>query len=100
MIKEVAEKMSHNGIELIVPKSVRKYLVQKGYDPKTGARNLRRIIQREIEDNIAEKILKDKSNEKVVMKAGLKNGAVYFKTSISESEESSDREETGSALKI
>lgn len=98
MIKEVAEKMIHNGIELIVPKNVRKYLVEKGFDPKTGARNLRRIIQRDIEDNIAEKILKDKSNEKVIMKAGLKNGIIYFRTTVSGEEETEEKQEAGTTL--
>jgi len=98
MIKEVAEKMSHNGIELIIPKNVRKYLVEQGFDPKTGARNLRRIIQREIEDRVAEKILKDKSDEKVIIKAGIKNAAIYFKSSIAVNERNADSEETGVVL--
>ncbi len=100
MIREVSEKMSHNGIELIVPKNVRKYLVEQGFDPKTGARNLRRIIQREIEDRIAEKLLKDKSNEKVLIKAGLKNGVIYFKSSIAADNNATDEEKAGAALKV
>jgi ATP-dependent Clp protease ATP-binding subunit ClpA len=99
MITEVTEKMSHNGIELVVPKNVRKYLVDQGYDPKTGARNLRRVIQREIEDRIAEKILKDKSNEKMIIKAGLKTGTVFFKSRVADNESQTDSEETGAALK-
>lgn len=100
MIEEVADKMSHNGIELVVPKNVRKYLVEKGFDPKTGARNLRRIIQREIEDRVAEKILKDKSDERVVIKAGLKNGVVYFRSSTADPKYAADAEEISAAVKV
>ncbi|MFC5187553.1 hypothetical protein, partial [Actinomadura harenae] len=32
-------------------------LAERGYDPVLGARPLRRTIQREIEDNLSEKIL-------------------------------------------
>ncbi len=100
MIKEVSEKMSHNGIELVVPKNVRKHLVEQGFDPKTGARNLRRIIQREIEDRISEKILKDKSSEKAVIKAGLKNGIIFFKSSVAVDDQPADVEKKGAALKV
>jgi ATP-dependent Clp protease ATP-binding subunit ClpC len=43
------------GIELREP--AKELLSQKGYDPVLGARPLRRTIQREIEDNLSEKIL-------------------------------------------
>ena len=35
----------------------RSYLIDKGYDTAYGARPLRRVVQREIEDAISEKIL-------------------------------------------
>ena len=35
----------------------RDYLIEKGYDPKFGARPLRRVIQRNVEDLLAEALL-------------------------------------------
>src|ERR1700677_3666249 len=43
------------GIELTTP--AKQLLAKKGYDPLLGARPLRRTIQREIEDELSEKIL-------------------------------------------
>ncbi|MFO8033964.1 MAG: ATP-dependent Clp protease ATP-binding subunit [Candidatus Bipolaricaulota bacterium] len=44
-------------IELVLTDSARKLLVDQGYDPKYGARPMRRAIERLIEDPISEKIL-------------------------------------------
>ena len=43
------------GLELLP--AARTLLSERGYDPVAGARPLRRAIQREIEDNLSEKIL-------------------------------------------
>ena len=42
---------------LILDESVRPYLVKKAYSITYGARNLRRTIQRELEDPISERII-------------------------------------------
>jgi len=76
MLEEVSEKLERSGIELKVLKPVRKYLIDKGFDPKTGARNLRRVIQREIEDRVAERILRDKIADGVSIKVALKKGEI------------------------
>ncbi|HEX5541099.1 MAG TPA: NDP-hexose 4-ketoreductase, partial [Micromonospora sp.] len=43
------------GLELT--DNAKKYLAKKGFDPVLGARPLRRTIQRDIEDNLSERIL-------------------------------------------
>lgn len=45
------------GISLSVTKEGQEYLIEKGYDPKYGARPLRRTIQSLVEDKLAEQIL-------------------------------------------
>ncbi len=45
------------GITLHVTEEGREYLIEKGYDPKYGARPLRRAIQSMVEDKLAEEIL-------------------------------------------
>ncbi|MFK7844564.1 MAG: ATP-dependent Clp protease ATP-binding subunit [Rhodothermales bacterium] len=45
------------GIEVDLQQSAKDFLVEKGYDPKFGARPLRRAIQKYIEDPMAEAIL-------------------------------------------
>lgn len=45
------------GVELVITDPVKGYIVEKAYDPKFGARPLRRMIQTRIEDKLAEEIL-------------------------------------------
>lgn len=45
------------GIEISLTESAKTFLVEKGFDPKFGARPLRRAIQRYVEDPMAEAIL-------------------------------------------
>lgn len=44
-------------IELVIRGSVKTYIVEKAYDPKYGARPLRRMIQSKLEDALAEELL-------------------------------------------
>ena len=53
MLGETAQAMADKKITLTYDESVPNYLVEKGYSVAYGARNLRRLIQREIEDAVA-----------------------------------------------
>lgn len=58
MTKELTERCrTQMGITLTVRDSAKNYIVEKAYEPKYGARPLRRKIQNEIEDRLAEAIL-------------------------------------------
>lgn len=58
MTKELAKRCETQlDITLVVRDAAKQYIVDKAYDPKYGARPLRRKIQDEIEDPLAEKLL-------------------------------------------
>ena len=59
LLNELQSRVLDNGYVLQVSDSVRNYLVDNGYDPKFGARPLRRLIQDEIENILSEEFLKD-----------------------------------------
>jgi ATP-dependent Clp protease ATP-binding subunit ClpB len=44
-------------ITLTLDESARRWLADKGYDPAYGARPLKRVIQKQLQDPLAEKIL-------------------------------------------
>ncbi|MEQ8176350.1 MAG: ATP-dependent Clp protease ATP-binding subunit [Syntrophomonadaceae bacterium] len=62
LLKELADRMKENGYELEVSEALKNMILQKGYDPKFGARPLKRAIQKLVEDAIAEEILKKTVN--------------------------------------
>ena len=57
MVAKVDERLKDRDMGLELRPAARTLLSERGYDPVLGARPLRRTIQREIEDNLSEKIL-------------------------------------------
>ena len=57
MLGELKDNLSEHGISLTWDESIIDYLVKKSYSVTYGARNLRRTIQRELEDGIAERMI-------------------------------------------
>ncbi len=57
MLKKIKKNLALKGIDLKADKDGVAVLAHEGYDPKFGARPLRRLLQDKIEDNIANKIL-------------------------------------------
>ncbi len=57
MLKEVTERLKQNNMEIKIDKSVKDLIAKKGVDKAYGARPLRRTIQNELEDRLAEEIL-------------------------------------------
>ena len=57
MLEELRQSLANRGLTLTWDEEVRKYLVEKAYSVTYGARNLRREIQKSLEDPISEKII-------------------------------------------
>jgi len=57
MLKELKDSLSARGLELTWEESLRQLLTKKAYSMVYGARNLRRTIQKELEDPISEAII-------------------------------------------
>jgi len=57
MLEELRQSLANRGLDFKWDDTVRKYLVDKAYSVTYGARNLRREIQRSLEDPISERIV-------------------------------------------
>jgi len=57
MVARIAGQLRQKDMGLELTDAAKRFLAEKGYDPVLGARPLRRTIQREIEDNLSERIL-------------------------------------------
>ena len=58
MVKEVAKRVESKQINLIVDEKVKAKLSREGYNPIFGARPLRRLVTKYVEDLISENLLK------------------------------------------
>jgi len=68
-IEKVANRLLGKDIKLELTKEAKSYLAKKGYDPNYGARPLKRLIEKEILDLLAEKIINNeiKGKQKVIV---------------------------------
>ena len=79
MLEDVNERLATNDIHLDVTDKVKEKLVNLGYDPKMGARPLRRTIQDHIEDAITDYYLEHPS-EKELKAVMTSNGKIVIKS--------------------
>ena len=79
MLADVNKRLSSNNIHLDVTDKVKEKLVDLGYDPKMGARPLRRTIQDYIEDAITDYYLENPS-EKDLKAVMTSNGKIQIKS--------------------
>lgn len=67
MLKNVFAQSAQQGIQLEVSQSAKEKLAELGYDPKYGARPLRRVIQEKVEDPLVDLILDEGNVSKVLV---------------------------------
>lgn len=79
MLDDVNQRLTTNDIHLDVTEKVKEKLVDLGYDPKMGARPLRRTIQDHIEDAITDFYLENPS-EKELKAIMISNGKILIKS--------------------
>lgn len=66
MLQEVNTRLAQNQMVMEVTSAAKEKLAELGYDPKYGARPLRRVIQEQVEDAIVDLILDDEAKEVLV----------------------------------
>ena len=57
MLAEVASNLIEKGVDMEVTQEAKDWLTEKGFDPKFGARPLRRVIQDNVEDKLSDAVL-------------------------------------------
>ena len=81
LITKVVKKLKEKSIDLKFTEEALRYLVQKGYTADFGARPLRRVIEQEIEDKLADEILSGKLQDgaRVTVDADIDMGRLKFR---------------------
>jgi ATP-dependent Clp protease ATP-binding subunit ClpB len=77
-MRRLAKLLEDRKITVVLEPSAREWLAEKGWDPAYGARPLKRVIQKSVQDPLAELILSGriKDGERVVISAGA-HGLVF-----------------------
>ncbi|MFS0562355.1 ATP-dependent Clp protease ATP-binding subunit [Terribacillus sp. 179-K 1B1 HS] len=67
MLTDLTKNMDEEGYQLEVTDAAKHFLAKKGYDPRFGARPLRRVIQDQVEDKITDFILEEEDVSNMVV---------------------------------
>jgi ATP-dependent Clp protease ATP-binding subunit ClpC len=78
LANEVRDRLSDRGVDFVLTDAARDQLVTDGYDPAFGARPMRRTIQRNIENELARRILAGAFAEGATVTVDYRGGAYTF----------------------
>ena len=76
LIKDLNDRLIHQGLHIKVKQSAKKLLIDKGFDAKNGARPLRRTIEDQLEHKIAEGILSGEFHRGLQLVASVNNNEI------------------------
>ncbi len=79
-VDNVAKRLGAKEIELTISDEVLAYLAREGYDPKFGARPLKRVIQSKILTPVANMMIGEGMLQGGTVKVSMKNGELHFDT--------------------
>jgi len=80
-VKKLEQRLSEKRIQLKMTEKAKEWLAKEGFDPAYGARPLKRVIQKEIQDKLAMKLLEGKFKEGNIITADLddRKGELVFR---------------------
>ena len=79
MLKDTTNALNERNIYLTVPNSAKEFILSKGTNLKYGARPLRRAIQRYVEDEISEMILRGEVTDGQTLNVDMENDELKIK---------------------
>jgi len=77
-LRRLRALLAEKGIELELTEAAKQLLAEEGYDPVYGARPLKRVIQRRIQDPLAMKILQGEFREGDIVRVDVRDGELVF----------------------
>jgi ATP-dependent Clp protease ATP-binding subunit ClpA len=74
MLREIQDLLTHSGIRIEFSPGVRTHLAREGFSEEYGARELRRLIKRQIEDPLTDLILQESLGHGAAVRVRVRNG--------------------------
>ncbi|MBQ5781599.1 MAG: ATP-dependent Clp protease ATP-binding subunit, partial [Spirochaetaceae bacterium] len=84
-LSEMRERLAEIGDDLKISSAAKKYFSENGYEVQYGARPIRRLLQKKVEDVIADKLL-ELDGKKVIFSIGVKNGDIHISAKVQKEE--------------
>jgi ATP-dependent Clp protease ATP-binding subunit ClpB len=78
-LASVKKMLQEHNIDLKVTDEAVSWIAEKGYDPQSGARPVKRLIQKEIINELSKELIAGKIQKDVVVKVTIEKGKIIFK---------------------
>ncbi|MFC1967092.1 ATP-dependent Clp protease ATP-binding subunit [Chloroflexota bacterium] len=78
MIKDLQARLAEHKLAIELTGAAKSWLAREGYDPTYGARPLRRVIEKQIENPLSSMMLRRELKEGATIKVGLRDGELTF----------------------
>ncbi|MFQ5997200.1 MAG: ATP-dependent Clp protease ATP-binding subunit [Dehalococcoidales bacterium] len=82
MVKDLQKRLAERKLEIKLTEKAKSWLAKEGYDPTFGARPLRRVIERYIENPLSSKLLRGEFKEGDTVKVDLGDEGLTFTTKV------------------
>ncbi|HEV2109302.1 MAG TPA: ATP-dependent chaperone ClpB [Thermomicrobiales bacterium] len=83
-LQQVAKRLSDRQIDLRITPAAKEWLATRGYDPVFGARPLKRLIQKEVLDPLAMRVLNGELHDGETVTVDAENGRLVFHAELTE----------------
>jgi ATP-dependent Clp protease ATP-binding subunit ClpB len=80
--KAAANLLKKNQIELDITEAAIQLLAQRGYDPQYGARPVKRVLQRDVMNELSKRILSGEIKPEDVILVDVKAGQLIFENAV------------------
>ena len=77
-LEELKEKLAKRAFKATFDNSLKKHIIEKGFDPEYGARSIKRLIQKLVLDELADKLIKGELKNVKKIKIGLKGTGIVI----------------------
>ena len=79
LIEDLRKRLAHKSLGLKLTDKTKKWLIEKGFDPKNGARPLRRAIEDNLESLLSEAIINEKIKAGNIAEVDMKNNKLELR---------------------
>jgi ATP-dependent Clp protease ATP-binding subunit ClpB len=80
-LRRIERLLEHRGIRITVTEAARDRLADEGFDPVYGARPLKRVLQRRVQDQLSLKLLSGEIKDGQAVTVDVQDGAIVFRAS-------------------
>jgi ATP-dependent Clp protease ATP-binding subunit ClpB len=81
-LNELKKMVAKNGVDIVFSDYTIDYLAENGYDPQLGARPLKRLIQKQIVNQLSKKLLSGDVNKSLPVLVDVFDGVVVFRNEL------------------